>query len=118
MVGLPALRNHPFSANGVEAESGGFDFPGGTFSRSEFGFDRKRNVYICPVGETLTTSSWVSAAPDGGSNCSDAAAVKVQRSRGRLLRPTGVFERERRVFFVAPFGALALSQRSHSWLKN
>src|SRR5260370_40463006 len=100
MVGLPALRNHPFSANGVEAESGGFDFPGGTFSRSEFGFDRKRNVYICPVGETLTTSSWVSAAPDGGSNCSDAAAVEVGRSRWRLVRAQGVLPVQIELFFV------------------
>ena len=28
----------------------------GTFSRSEFRFDSRRNVYICPAGETLTTS--------------------------------------------------------------
>jgi hypothetical protein len=31
----------------------------GTFSRSEFRFDRKRNVYICPAGATLTTSGRV-----------------------------------------------------------
>ena len=31
----------------------------GTFARSEFRFDRKRNVYICPAGETLTTSGRV-----------------------------------------------------------
>jgi hypothetical protein len=31
----------------------------GTFSRSEFRFDRKRNVYICPAGETLTTNGRV-----------------------------------------------------------
>jgi Transposase DDE domain len=31
----------------------------GTFSRSEFRFDRRRNVYICPAGETLTTSGRV-----------------------------------------------------------
>ena len=31
----------------------------GTFSRSEFRFDRKRNVYICPAGEMLTTSGRV-----------------------------------------------------------
>src|SRR5260370_17397891 len=103
MVGLPALRNHPFSANGVEAESGGFDFPGGTFSRSEFGFDRKRNVYICPVGETLTTSSWVSAAPDGGSNCSDAAAVKVQSFGGGLLMPKALLPLANQLFVLIPF---------------
>jgi len=33
----------------------------GTFSRSEFRFDRKRNVYICPAGETLTTSGRVNS---------------------------------------------------------
>jgi hypothetical protein len=31
----------------------------GTFARSEFRFDRRRNVYICPAGETLTTSGRV-----------------------------------------------------------
>jgi transposase len=31
----------------------------GTFSRSEFRFDGRRNVYICPAGETLTTSGRV-----------------------------------------------------------
>ena len=31
----------------------------GTFSRSEFRFDSRRNVYICPAGETLTTSGKV-----------------------------------------------------------
>jgi hypothetical protein len=31
----------------------------GTFSRSEFRFDRQRNVYICPAGETLTTNGRV-----------------------------------------------------------
>jgi len=33
----------------------------GTFSRSEFRFDGKRNVYICPAGETLTTSGRVNS---------------------------------------------------------
>ena len=32
----------------------------GTFSRSDFVFDKKRNVYICPAGKTLTTSGHVS----------------------------------------------------------
>jgi transposase len=31
----------------------------GTFSRSEFRFDSRRNVYICPAGKTLTTSGRV-----------------------------------------------------------
>ena len=31
----------------------------GTFSRSEFRFDSRRNVYICPAGGTLTTSGRV-----------------------------------------------------------
>jgi hypothetical protein len=31
----------------------------GTFSRSEFKFDSRRNVYICPAGATLTTSGRV-----------------------------------------------------------
>ena len=31
----------------------------GTFSRSDFRFDRRRNVYICPAGKTLTTSGRV-----------------------------------------------------------
>lgn len=31
----------------------------GTFSRSEFRFDRRRNVYVCPAGETLTTNGHV-----------------------------------------------------------
>jgi transposase len=33
----------------------------GTFSRLEFAFDKKRNVYICPAGKTLTTSGHVAA---------------------------------------------------------
>jgi hypothetical protein len=33
----------------------------GTFSRSEFRYDRKRNVYICPAGEPLTTSGRVNS---------------------------------------------------------
>jgi len=33
----------------------------GTFSRSEFKFDSGRNVYICPAGETLTTSGRVNS---------------------------------------------------------
>jgi hypothetical protein len=33
----------------------------GTFSRSDFKYDRKRNVYICPAGETLTTSGRVNS---------------------------------------------------------
>jgi transposase len=28
----------------------------GTFSRKDFTFDQERNVYVCPVGKTLTTS--------------------------------------------------------------
>jgi hypothetical protein len=31
----------------------------GTFSRSDFRFDRRRNVYICPAGKRLTTSGRV-----------------------------------------------------------
>ena len=31
----------------------------GTFSRSEFRFDRRRNVYVCPAGEALTTNGHV-----------------------------------------------------------
>jgi hypothetical protein len=31
----------------------------GTFSRSEFKFDRRRNVYVCPADETLRTSGQV-----------------------------------------------------------
>lgn len=31
----------------------------GTFMRSEFKFDRRRNIYICPAGEKLTTSGRV-----------------------------------------------------------
>ena len=28
----------------------------GTFSREDFTFDQKRNVYTCPAGKTLTTT--------------------------------------------------------------
>jgi transposase len=28
----------------------------GTFSRADFAFDKKRNIYICPAGKTLTTT--------------------------------------------------------------
>ena len=28
----------------------------GTFSREDFTFDKKRNVYICPAGKVLTTT--------------------------------------------------------------
>ena len=31
----------------------------GTFSRSEFSFDSRRNIYICPAGKTLTTNGKV-----------------------------------------------------------
>ena len=33
----------------------------GTFSRAEFAFDRKKDIYICPAGKTLTTSGQVCA---------------------------------------------------------
>jgi transposase len=32
----------------------------GTFSRSDFTFDRERNIYICPAGKLLTTTGSVS----------------------------------------------------------
>ncbi len=32
----------------------------GTFSRADFIFDRKRNTYICPAGQKLTTTGHVS----------------------------------------------------------
>jgi hypothetical protein len=28
----------------------------GTFSRADFTFDKKRNIYVCPAGKTLTTT--------------------------------------------------------------
>jgi hypothetical protein len=28
----------------------------GTFSRGDFAFDKKRNVYVCPTGKLLTTT--------------------------------------------------------------
>jgi len=31
----------------------------GTFSRSDFAFDKKRNVYVCPTGKLLTTTGRV-----------------------------------------------------------
>jgi transposase len=31
----------------------------GTFSRSDFAFDKKRNVYVCPTGKLLTTTGQV-----------------------------------------------------------
>jgi transposase len=33
----------------------------GTFSRLEFAFDKRKDVYICPAGKTLTTSGHVAA---------------------------------------------------------
>ena len=36
----------------------------GTFSREDFRFDEERNVYVCPAGKTLTTTSHV--GPDHG----------------------------------------------------
>jgi transposase len=33
----------------------------GTYSRSDFAFDKKRDVYICPAGKMLTTSGRVSS---------------------------------------------------------
>ena len=33
----------------------------GTFSRSDFTFDKRRNVYICPAGKVITTSGQVCA---------------------------------------------------------
>jgi hypothetical protein len=38
----------------------------GTFSRSEFEFDSRRNVYICPAGATLTTGGRVTATMPSG----------------------------------------------------
>ena len=32
----------------------------GTFSRADFSFDKKRNIYICPAGKRLTTTGNVS----------------------------------------------------------
>jgi transposase len=32
----------------------------GTFSRADFAFDRKRNVYVCPAGKPMTTSGRMS----------------------------------------------------------
>jgi transposase len=32
----------------------------GTFSRSDFAFDKKKNIYTCPAGKTLSTSGHVS----------------------------------------------------------
>ena len=34
----------------------------GTFSRSDFSFDEPRNVYICPAGQTMTTTGHVNAS--------------------------------------------------------
>jgi hypothetical protein len=33
----------------------------GTFSRANFIFDRKRNIYVCPAGKKLTTTGHISA---------------------------------------------------------
>jgi transposase len=33
----------------------------GTFSRSDFTFDRERNIYICPAGKLLTTTGSISS---------------------------------------------------------
>lgn len=33
----------------------------GTFSRADFTFDKRRNIYICPAGKTLTTTGSVGA---------------------------------------------------------
>ena len=33
----------------------------GTFSRSDFTFDRERNVYVCPAGKLLTTTGTISS---------------------------------------------------------
>ena len=30
--------------------------PNGTFSRADFVFDRKRNIYVCPGGAVLTST--------------------------------------------------------------
>jgi hypothetical protein len=32
----------------------------GTFSRADFIFDKRRDIYICPAGKTLTTTGHVS----------------------------------------------------------
>jgi hypothetical protein len=33
----------------------------GTFSRTDFIFDRKRNIYVCPAGSKLTTTGHVNS---------------------------------------------------------
>src|SRR5262245_38989832 len=37
------------------------DKPDGAFSRFDFTFDKRRNLYICPAGKTLTTTGRVAA---------------------------------------------------------
>jgi transposase len=48
----------------------------GTFSREDFRFDEERNVYVCPAGKTLTTTSHI--GPDHG--------IRLLRVGARLPR--------------------------------
>ena len=36
----------------------------GTFSRLDFAFDKKRNIYVCPAGKPMTTSGRMNADND------------------------------------------------------
>jgi transposase len=89
----------------------------GTFSRSDFAFDQKRNIYICPGGAELTSSGNVDqghivyyrASKNDCSSCSlkpkctTAVVRKVTRDvneevrdRVRALANTEAFEQSRR----------------------
>jgi hypothetical protein len=71
----------------------------GTFSRSEFKFDRRRNVYTSPAGETLRTNGRVHShanasvprcreCPLKPQCCPNMAARRIVRDFLNTLRPT------------------------------
>jgi hypothetical protein len=90
----------------------------GTFSREDFTFDKKRNVYICPAGKVLTTTGKVAAdgetlyyrartcdcrsCPLKSQCCPKASLRRIPRSIyeeardvARALAKTEAFERSR-----------------------
>jgi transposase len=91
----------------------------GTFSREDFTFDKKRNVYICPAGKVLTTTGTVAtdgetlyyrakrrdchSCPLKAQCCPKAPLRRIARSIyeeardvARALAKTKAFERSRR----------------------
>ena len=57
----------------------------GTFSSSDFTFDREHNVYVCPTDKLLKTTGNVGSRPQGALSCiAGATAAHVHSSRNAV----------------------------------